>query len=172
MPLDPTFWDELSDPAAPPVVVTGFPFKVRGLTNFPAPTRFLRINPGDEMLVSWAPPEVSMATHGPAAPVVVKQRSRGGANVYGLVVGFVPNAAHYVGWLRIRPKLLETLAKAYKDIDPSKHDCIIKRHANSGWQVMVQDDNALEKLRGTGDYLTLTGKIRSLVAEWPGDRVL
>jgi len=172
MPLDPTFWDDPLDPVAPPAV-SGFPFKVKGLSNFPTPTRFLRINPGDELRVSWAPPEHSWARPETRAPVVVNvQRSRRDAYVYGLVIGFVSNMAHPVGWLRITPKLLKTLSEAYEGIDPGQRDCIIKRHANSGWQVMVEDDNALEALKGTADYLTLTGKIRSVVTEWPGDRVL
>lgn len=173
MPLDPTFWDDPEDLVVPLLPKAGFPFKVRGLTNFPTPSRFLRINPGDELHVSWAPPEVSWSKPETSAPVVIKvQRSRRDAYVYGLVVGFVRGATNPVGWLRITPKLLEALTEAYKGIAPKERDCIIKRHANSGWQVMIEDGNALEALKGTADYLTLTGKIRSVVTEWPGDRVL
>jgi hypothetical protein len=175
MPLDPSFWDDLptialpSRPCGPwftqPIVLTG------ALTT---PQRFLRINRGDQLRVSWP------LKNGHPVLVSVKTSWSGRSNTktYGLIVGWAnggPPTVVTLGWLPLDPKLLALIKMVYKEEarGPVTMDSTIKRTEQGIWEVQGHDFSILTDLRAQSPlkHFDIEQDLRKETARWPGGPV-
>jgi len=170
MPLDPSFWSEDG------LVQAGLPLgahftRPMGLTNFGRPQRFLRINRGDELRVSW-PLSGGWA--------VLMSSNDGGNRAkdknYGLITGWrwslPPSeepALRAVGWLPLTITLLEMIRAAYETMDPAQQDITIKRDLKGRWGYESHDTSILSALTSEAKASILV-TARQVIERWPGHR--